>query len=104
MLEQRFRGPALEARDAPHRARLAHEEDLVAAHGEDLAGDVLRLVGGAQGHGEHGHLVGAHALLHALARAASLASSLTGMVAIMRVQAKGAMTLERTFFARLPWR
>ena len=38
---RRRRRPAFAALDAAHRARLAHQEDLVHAGGEDLAGDVL---------------------------------------------------------------
>src|SRR3569832_494567 len=34
--------PAFTTMDRTQRARLAHQEDLVHAHGEDLPGDILR--------------------------------------------------------------
>src|SRR6185437_15912985 len=46
VLSDRLRRPALAAVDRADGPRLAHQEDLVAAHGEDLAGDVLGEIAG----------------------------------------------------------
>src|SRR5215472_9716347 len=59
-----LRRPALAAMDRADRPWLAHEEDLVLAYGEDLAGDIRREIAG-EIDGERRDLRGRHRL-HAL--------------------------------------
>src|SRR6266699_4462179 len=61
VLGDRLRGPTLAAMNAPQRPRLAHEQDLVAAHGENLPGHPGREFAGEK-YRHRRDLLGAYAL------------------------------------------
>src|SRR5216684_267904 len=75
VLSDGLRRPALAAVDRADRPRLAHQEDLVLAHGENLAGDVRGEIAGEIDRercdlaGRHGlHLGNARLLLRRVGR------------------------------------
>ena len=76
-----------------HRPRLAHQEDLVVAHREDLAVDVLRRVAGRN---TASGAILAGVICFSFSTRACCSGVSVGIEPIMRLQANGAMQLERT--------
>ena len=83
--------------DRAKRTGLAHQEDLVAANGEDLAVDFARVVTGK----EHrsGAILSGVSILQTLQRAPP-DPACSGIEPTIRLQAKGEMQLERTLKSR----